>query len=230
MNKVFIGIGIIVFIVIAWMLFHTDAADYVAKVDSEVEMLENELMEIEATIQSGALTTKQAVETQKKTIARIDAIERAVKASKKAVLTPQQRLQLREAIDRLKTTLTMYQAALVAVDDSVSTLPEKERPKLRRSGSGQEMGAAVIALEAVVNADVHMNDFTVATDEEIIPLEAPIAQPEVEAIANDNIAPATADSMPATSTEEAVSPVEDVTKNDASIATTSTEDTETITQ
>lgn len=118
MNKIIIGITILVALAIGWFILNSgDTFDYVVNIDQEVTQLENELAELDAAVAAGILTPAQATTAKVRIIARLDAINESATASESTKLTAEQRTQLANGLLRLKDALVSYQATLSAVDD-----------------------------------------------------------------------------------------------------------------
>lgn len=196
-NKLVFTLGAIIVIGIGIFLLQGDTINYAATIDDEVAALEAELADIEAAVAAGELTPEEAAEAQIGIVNRLSTINTAVESSGRASLTPSQRTQLLNGLDRLKNILTVYQGTLSAVDDAVLELPESERPRLNprgsRSGGGNRTIADAIA-EIVDVVEDHVEDVV----EEYVPEETATTTEEME----DDMETATTTGDSATTTED----------------------------
>lgn len=168
MNKILIGIGLILLVGVGWFLFQDNAADYLTEIDDELSGLETELAEIDAAIQAGTLSPEQAADAQAKIVARIDTINTATASGQKAKLTDAQRIQLVDGLERLKQILITHQATLTVIDETVLELPEADRPQLNRGRSGSRNSVAAIATETIVLVEEQVEEIVEEiTDEEL---------------------------------------------------------------
>lgn len=199
MNKIVVGLGIIVLAVVGWLMFQGDVVDYVADVDSEVAALEKELAEIDAAVAAGTLTPTAAAMAQARIVARIDTIDAAVNAGQKAKLTDAQKAELASGLVRFKQALVSYSATLSAVDKKVLELPAAERPTYNRGGSGGgRTSVAAIAVEAAADVDGQVDDIIADIEDEAIAADAEAdADAAVDVESED-------DSNSASSTDETV--------------------------
>jgi len=169
MNKIFIGIGLIIIATIGWFLTKEKTVNHVEVIDDQVSSLETELAEIETAVRAGELTPQEAAQAQIKIVSRIEAINLATVAGQMTGLSDAQRVQLVAALERLKLTLIKYQITLMTVDEKVLELPESERPKLSRAGKGERDKPLVsIVAEAIAEVEEQIeNIIEDITDEEL---------------------------------------------------------------
>ncbi len=165
MKNIYIGLGILVVIVIGWLSFFNDAYEYNAvTVDEEITALENDLAGLDVEVTAGTLTPEKALASHVKITNRVDTISSAMQESNKANLTAEQKVQLSAGLERLKNILLKYQTTLVAVDTSVQTLPEAQRPKSKHGGGNLTLVEAVTVsvseVEEVVSDEVDDYDET----------------------------------------------------------------------
>lgn len=196
-NNLVLAIGVIVIVGIGFFLFWGDAADYVVVIDEEVAALEAELADIEAAVAAGELTPEEAAAAQVRIMNRLAAINTAVETSERASLTPSQRTQLLNGLDRLKNILIVYQGTLLAVDEAVLELPESERPQLNPRGSRGGGGNRTIA-DAIAEVVEVVEDHTEDVVEGYVPEETATTTQEIE----EDIETATTTEDSATTTED----------------------------
>jgi hypothetical protein len=158
MNKIITAIVILAAIAIGWFILNPgDTFDYVVTVDSEVTELENELASIEAAVTAGTLTQEQATDAKVRIITRLDAINSAATNSEKATLTPAQRTQLMDGLDRLKMILITYQGTLATVEASADET--QVAAKVRRGGSYQpNRPLQLIVADVIEDVEVTVQD------------------------------------------------------------------------
>jgi hypothetical protein len=159
MNKLILGFGLLGVVLVGWILFGSNTAEYVASVTDDVAELESNLVAIEADIQAGTFTPQAAAQAQIKIVAKIDSINQAASAGQSATLTDAQRVQLINGLERLRVILTKFQATLIAVDQSVQSLPEADRPKFSGRSNGSTTAVSA-ASEVAEIAEVQVADFT----------------------------------------------------------------------
>lgn len=166
MKNLLIGIAALVVIGLGWFLFSdSDKFDYVVTIENEIEQLETELMEIDAAVEAGALTTAEATEAKVKIITRLDTINTTVAASTGAKLTPAQQQQLNDGLNRLKTILINYQATLTTLDKSADEAMVKA--KVKTGGAGKSLTSIMAVTIANVEADVEEYVEDYMADEEL---------------------------------------------------------------
>lgn len=129
MNKIIIGVGVVAVLLLVWLGFRSTTIDYVGVVDDEISQLEGDLLSVKAEVASGTLTPEKAVTIQDRMSTRLSLINSTISANKGVVLSDAQQTQLLTNLTRLQRMLVSYQATLVAVDESVQTLPESKRSK-----------------------------------------------------------------------------------------------------
>jgi len=135
MNKFIIGGIVIAALVIGWFLLTaTSTADYVAAIDIEISALETELNEIQEQVLAGSLTEEAATRAKISIVTRLDAISNTATASEATQLTPAQRVQLVEVLERLKNVLITYQGTLNNVENAVNET-NVQAELARRGGS-----------------------------------------------------------------------------------------------
>ncbi len=135
MNKIIIALLVVAAIAAGWFLLTaSNTYNYVADVDAEITELENELVTLDAQVSAGTLSEADATAAKVRIVTRLNAINEASTQSEKAELTPSQRTQLAEGLDRLKNILVTYQNTLAIVEANANdTVVAAE--VLRRGGS-----------------------------------------------------------------------------------------------
>jgi len=153
MNKIFLGIVILAAVAVGWFILNPgDTFDYVVTVDSEITELENELADIEVQVAAGTLTEEQATAAKVRIITRLDAINTAADQSERAQLTPAQRTQLMEGLERLKVILVTYQGTLATVEASADET--EVRAELNRRGGSYTRSKPLNVVVADTISDV----------------------------------------------------------------------------
>ena len=222
MNKIITGVIILAAIAIGWFILNPgDTFDYVVTVDSEITDLENELAALDAQVTAGTLTEEQATAAKVSIVTRLNAINTAASNSERAQLTPAQRVQLSEGLDRLKNILITYQATLNVVEDkAVETTVQAE---LNRKGGSYKKSQHLSLIVANVIEEVEVTVVDSVQDYEAdAELDAQIdivveeTEEEVEAEVDDaETATSTGETMeesdvePADETEEESTTAED---------------------
>lgn len=148
MNKQIIlsAIILVAAVAIGWFVLNPgDTFDYVVTVDQEINQMEDELAEIEAAVEAGTLTEEQATEAKIKILTRLETINTSMEAAGSAKLTPAQRIQLNEGLDRLKNILITYQATLTVVDETAVESEVQARVITRSSSNGNKKLSLEIA-------------------------------------------------------------------------------------
>ncbi|HMO78458.1 MAG TPA: hypothetical protein PKA42_02165 [Candidatus Paceibacterota bacterium] len=217
MNKVLIGVGVIVLATIVWFLFQPDVIEYVAEVHDEVAALEAELAEIDIQVKAGTLSPEAAAAAQIKIVSQIDSINTTAKIAQNAKLTNTQRAQLVEGLERLKQVLIKYKTTLMAVDEAVLKLPESERPTLnRRGGSGNRSGVAIIATETIIATDEQIEEVIADITDEALAEEVAnaVEDPESEDILEDEMSDENADASEETQIDSTETTEENVITDD----------------
>lgn len=150
MNKIIIGVLLLMAIAGGWLLFHgATTVDYVADVSDEIDALETELIALEVAADAGTLSPEKAAEAQAKVAARIEAINTALAQSdKESGLTAAQRRQLLVALSKLKGLFIEYRSVLTVVDETAAVLSPEERKIYYAKGGGRSASAGVTALIA----------------------------------------------------------------------------------
>jgi len=205
MNKIFLGLAIVAAIAIAWFILNPgDTFDYVVTVDSEISELEDELATLDAQVAAGTLTEGQATAAKVSIVTRLNAINTAASESERAQLTPAQRAQLVDGLERLKVILVTYQETLATVEASANETNVKAE-LTRRGGSynrtkplslvvadtiadvEETVQDSVQDYEANAELDAQIDDVVaeaeadVAMEEEGMSDEEPVDETEVEA-------------------------------------------------
>lgn len=133
MKKIIIALLVVAVIVAGWFLFTTsDTIDYVAAVDTEITELENELAALDAEVTAGTLSEADATAAKVRIVTRLNSINTAATESERAQLTPAQRVQLVEGLERLKNILITYQATLTVVENTA--VETEVQAELTRNG------------------------------------------------------------------------------------------------
>jgi len=158
MNKLFLALAIVAAIAIAWFILNPgDTFDYVVTVDSEISQLEDELATLDAQVAAGTLTEAQATDAKVKIVTRLNNINVAASESEKAQLTPAQRTQLVEGLERLKVILITYQSTLATVE--VAANDAQVQTKVRRGGSyNPDRPLALIVADVIADVEVTVQD------------------------------------------------------------------------
>jgi len=207
MNKIIIAGLAIVAVAAAWFLFTTPSVtDYVATVDDQLSELEADLSEINAQVLAGTLTEAAATAAKVRIVTRLDAITNAATDSESTQLTPAQRVQLLNGLDRLKNILIAHQGTLNNVESSANET--NVQAELARDGESYKRSKhlnLVVAdtiqdLEATVADSVQDYEANIELDTQI---DTVVEQTEAQ-VAADQAAevPVEATTPEATSTEE----------------------------
>ena len=193
MNKIFLALAIVAAIAIAWFILNPgDTFDYVVTVDSEISQLEDELATLDAQVAAGTLTQEQATDAKVKIVTRLNNINVAASDSEKAQLTPAQRAQLVEGLERLKVILITYRDTLATVEasaDETTVTAELNRRggSYNRSKSLSLVVADTIAdVEETVQDSVQDYEANAALDAEIDDVIAEV-EAEMEATEDDGM-------------------------------------------
>lgn len=215
-NILIIGV-VIIALVIAWFVLNPgDANDYVVTFEDEVAALEAELVELDASVEAGTLTPEQATVAKVSIMSRLATIETSAQDSERIELTPAQRTQLSEGLERLKNILVTYQATLAIVeetaDDSAVEAAIVADPKLRGMvGSGRttygsnltlSVASVIDSVEETVQDSVQDYETDETLDEQVSEIVDEV-EAEVEAVIEEveaEMEEATSDE--ATSTQE----------------------------
>ena len=157
MNKIIIGLIVIVAIAAGWFILNPgDTFDYVVTVDSEITELENELAALDAQVTAGTLTEEQATAAKVKIVTRLNTINEASTNSEKAQLTAAQRAQLIAGLDRLKVILVTYQDTFATVD---ATANEAEvNRQLNKGGSSSSKKLGLIVADTITDVEDTVSD------------------------------------------------------------------------
>jgi len=135
MNKIIIALIVAAALAAGWFLLTaSDTYDYVADVDAEITELENELATLDAQVSAGTLSEADATAAKVRIVTRLNTINEASTNSEKAQLTPAQRAQLAEGLDRLKNILVTYQNTLAVVEANADDATVEAEVR-RRGGS-----------------------------------------------------------------------------------------------
>ena len=210
MNKIFLGLAIVAAIAIAWFILNPgDTFDYVVTVDSEISELEDELATLDAQVAAGTLTEGQATAAKVSIVTRLNAINTAASESERAQLTPAQRAQLVDGLERLKVILVTYQETLATVEASANETNVKAE-LTRRGGSynrtkplslvvadtiadvEETVQDSVQDYEANAELDAQIDDVVaeaeadVAMEEEGMSDEEPMDETDMESTGNDS--------------------------------------------
>jgi hypothetical protein len=210
MNKIFLGLAIVAAIAIAWFILNPgDTFDYVVTVDSEISELEDELATLDAQVAAGTLTEGQATAAKVSIVTRLNAINTAASESERAQLTPAQRAQLVDGLERLKVILVTYQETLATVEASANETNVKAE-LTRRGGSynrtkplslvvadtiadvEETVQDSVQDYEANAELDAQIDDVVaeaeadVAMEEEGMSDEEPMDETDLESTGNDS--------------------------------------------
>lgn len=136
MNKIIAAVVVVLVVAVAgWYLITTPSVtDYTNTIDTEVSELETELAALDAQVTADTLSESDATAAKVKIVTRLNTINAAATASERAELTPAQRVQLVEGLERLKNILVTYQSTIAVVDANADdTVVEAE--VRRRGGS-----------------------------------------------------------------------------------------------
>ncbi len=150
-------------LVAGWFILQPQVTTYVNDFVEEVTALEEELVNIEASIAAGTMTPQAAAEAQRRIISRLDGIESTATQARTTQLSDSQRAQLNTGLNRLRDILVAYQATLEVVDEQVAELPEAERPVLGR-GRTRVVSAAVETV-ATVEGQVALDEVAIPAPE-----------------------------------------------------------------
>lgn len=153
MKKIIITLIVVVAVAAGWFLLTaSDTYDYVAEVDSEISELENELATLDAQVTAGTLSEEQATAAKVRIVTRLNAINQASTNSENAKLTPAQREQLVEGLDRLKMILVTYQETLTTIESTANDTDVKA--ELARRGESNHGSKRLNLVVADIIAEV----------------------------------------------------------------------------
>lgn len=219
-----IPLAILLLVGIYFLLTKGDTVDYVATVDSEIAGLEVELMELDAAVQAGELTAEEAAVVYDRIVARVDSITTAAKQATSATLTESQKMMLANGLDRLKNILTTYQSTLLAVEESVATLPEVQQPMLKRGGgSGNRSSLA----QSLIDSAIAVEETVAEVAEEYVDQESVEEVSEELASSTDALLDKIEEKLETSSSTEDVGDDES-TQDDEVTDETPTDDTESV--
>jgi|GEM_PF-780763 len=154
MNKLIIAITLVVALAIGWFILNPgDTFDHVVLVDSEITELEQELNELNIKIEAGTLSESDASAAKVQIVTRLNAINEAAAQSEKARLTPAQRIQLTEGLNRLKTILITYQGTLAIVEQTANETAVQVELSKRGSSYRSSKPLNLIVADTIVDVE-----------------------------------------------------------------------------
>lgn len=121
MNKLIIGLGILVIAVFGWLAFKENTIYYVATIDNEVTELEEEIINIKTEAQAGTLSPEAATAAKLSITTRLDKINLTIAESNKTKLASAQQKVLLDSLDRLKYILSRYWDLLIIVEHTATS-------------------------------------------------------------------------------------------------------------
>jgi len=154
MNKIIAAVVVVLVVLVAgWYLFTTPSVtDYTNTVDTEISELETELAALDAQVTAGTLSESDATAAKVQIVTRLNAINTAASASERATLTPAQRIQLVEGLERLKVILVTYRDTLTSIE--VSADETAVTAELNRRGGSYNRSKSLNLVVADAIADV----------------------------------------------------------------------------
>jgi len=154
MNKIIAAVVVVLIVLVAgWYLFTTPSVtDYTNTVDTEISELETELAALDAQVTAGTLSESDATAAKVQIVTRLNAINTAASASERAALTPAQRIQLVEGLERLKVILVTYRDTLTSIE--VSADETAVTAELNRRGGSYNRSKPLNLVIADAIADV----------------------------------------------------------------------------
>jgi hypothetical protein len=159
MNKLFVILAIVAAIAITWFILNPgDTFDYVVTVDSEISQLEDELATLDAQVAAGTLTEAQATDAKVRIVTRLNNINAAASASERAQLTPAQRVQLVEGLERLKVILITYQRTLSTVEASANEATVTAELNRRGGSYNRSKPLNLVAADTIASVEETVQD------------------------------------------------------------------------
>jgi hypothetical protein len=159
MNKLFLALAIVAAIAIAWFILNPgDTFDYVVTVDSEISQLEDELATLDAQVAAGTLTEAQATDAKVKIVTRLNNINAAASDSEKAQLTPAQRAQLVEGLERLKVILITYRDTLATVEASADETTVTAELNRRGGSYNRSKSLSLVVADTIADVEETVQD------------------------------------------------------------------------
>jgi hypothetical protein len=159
MNKIFLALAIVAAIAIAWFILNPgDTFDYVVTVDSEISQLEDELATLDAQVAAGTLTQEQATDAKVKIVTRLNNINVAASDSEKAQLTPSQRAQLVEGLERLKVILITYRDTLATVEASADETTVTAELNRRGGSYNRSKSLSLVVADTIADVEETVQD------------------------------------------------------------------------
>jgi hypothetical protein len=159
MNKLFLALAIVAAIAIAWFILNPgDTFDYVVTVDSEISQLEDELATLDAQVAAGTLTEAQATDAKVKIVTRLNNINAAASDSEKAQLTPAQRAQLVEGLERLKVILITYRDTLATVEASADETAVTAELNRRGGSYNRSKSLSLVVADTIADVEETVQD------------------------------------------------------------------------
>lgn len=180
MKKILIGGSVVVALGLAWFLIAgSNSSQYTDTIVDDVNALEQELAELEDSVEAGTLSPERAAAGQFAIQKRVESINAAASASQNATLTDQERAAVVAALTRLKQALIQYQNTLVVVDAEANKLPEGKRLRYV-SRSGRTGGVTLLTVETIENTDDVIVDIVsdITDDDVLVDVVSDIADAE----------------------------------------------------
>lgn len=137
---------------------------YEVTVESELDLLEAELANIDAQVTNGSLTPEAALVARTNVLNRLASIDSSIAAAGNASLSESQKAQLASGLTRLRSILVAYQDTLVAVDTTAS----KHRSTNKKSQSLSDRFLEVIDTADEVAETVEVEVVVEASIEEAL--------------------------------------------------------------
>jgi hypothetical protein len=170
MNKLIIGLSVLIVVAFGWLAFQSSTVSYVATVDDEITQLEEELAQIEVDIEAGQLTPAEASIARVTIAARLDRINDAVTMSESSELSEKQKAVLVDGLNRLKSILIKYQDTLVQVENTATD------KKTLTSKNGKSRSSLSVVLDETIEA---VEENVIEVVDEYTPEESEMTEDEV---------------------------------------------------
>ena len=222
MNRLIIGLGVFVAMAAgAWFLSTaSNTYDVVATVDAELDQLEAELQALDEAVAAGTLTEEQATAAKVQIVKRLDTITKSTSNTCDRCITPAQRAQLLEGLDRLKNILVTYQDTLTSVEQAADE--EAVEKQLRRGGRNDaSRPLSIIVADTIVEVEDTIDEI-VTTGEEATG-DSVESETNVEETESETIIEETTETEPTGDSSETT---EDTTQSESESETEVTTDNE----
>ncbi len=117
---------------------------YTAKVDFEVDLLEERLQEIDELVKEGKMSDEDAVLAKAKVVAQLEKAAAKISEAGNMSLTAAERGRVSASLTRLQSALAKYRSSLNTLDEAV-VAAEIAKPSLKKGKNGGKSVAATIA-------------------------------------------------------------------------------------